>query len=109
VTFADLTRRGGLSSWPAALHGAESRLRPVLMTSIAMVVGMLPMALGLSESGQQTAPLARAVIGGLIGSTTTTLLLMPVVYALAHRDKPVHTASLDPGDPHSANYVKEAQ
>jgi multidrug efflux pump subunit AcrB len=108
VTFADLTRRAGKESWEAAVYGAESRLRPVLMTSIAMIAGMLPMALGLSESGQQTAPLARAVIGGLAGSTTTTLLLMPVVYAIVHRDKPRHTASLDPLDPHSAHFEESA-
>lgn len=104
VTFADLTRRAGVHSWQAAVHGAQSRLRPVLMTAIAMIVGMIPMALGLSESGQQTAPLARAVIGGLLGSTVTTLLIMPVIYAVVHRDKPTHTASLDPLDPHSAYY-----
>ncbi len=104
VTFADLTRRGGHHSWSAAVYGAQSRLRPVLMTAIAMVVGMIPMALGLSESGQQTAPLARAVIGGLTGSTITTLLIMPVIYAIVHHDKPAHTASLDPIDPHSAFY-----
>jgi multidrug efflux pump subunit AcrB len=104
VTFADLTRRSGKHSWEAAVYGAQSRLRPVLMTAIAMVVGMIPMALGLSESGQQTAPLARAVIGGLMGSTVTTLLIMPVIYAIVHRDKPAYTASLDPIDPHSAFY-----
>jgi multidrug efflux pump subunit AcrB len=104
VTFADLTRRSGKHSWAAAVYGAQSRLRPVLMTAIAMVVGMVPMALGLSESGQQTAPLARAVIGGLCGSTVTTLLIMPIIYAIVHHDKPTHTASLDPIDPNSAYY-----
>jgi multidrug efflux pump subunit AcrB len=107
VTFADLTRRSGKHSWEAAVYGAQSRLRPVLMTAIAMIVGMIPMALGLSESGQQTAPLARAVIGGLMGSTITTLLIMPVIYAIVHRDKPTYTASLDPMDVHSAYYKKE--
>jgi multidrug efflux pump subunit AcrB len=107
VTFADLTRRSGKESWEAAVYGAQSRLRPVLMTAIAMIVGMLPMALGLSESGQQTAPLARAVIGGLTGSTLTTLLLMPVIYAMVHRNKPNHTASLDPLDVHSAFYEED--
>ncbi|HTA76013.1 MAG TPA: efflux RND transporter permease subunit [bacterium] len=107
VTFADLTRRSGKESWQAAIYGAQSRLRPVLMTAIAMIVGMLPMALGLSESGQQTAPLARAVIGGLMGSTLTTLLIMPVIYAVVHRDKPTHTASLDPLDAHSAYYQED--
>jgi multidrug efflux pump subunit AcrB len=109
VTFADLTRRSGVQSWQAAVHGAQSRLRPVLMTAIAMIVGMIPMALGLSESGQQSAPLARAVIGGLLGSTVTTLLIMPVIYAIVHHEKPVHTASLDPIDPHSAYYEREGK
>jgi len=108
VTFADLTRRSGQESWQAALYGAQSRLRPVLMTAIAMIVGMLPMALGLSESGEQTAPLARAVIGGLTGSTLTTLLIMPVIYAMVHRGKPIHTASLDPIDPYSAFYQEKS-
>ncbi len=106
VTFADLTRRAGKHSWESAVYGAQSRLRPVLMTAIAMIVGMIPMALGLSDSGQQTAPLARAVIGGLMGSTCTTLLIMPVIYAIVHRDKPTYTASLDPLDPHSAFHEK---
>jgi multidrug efflux pump subunit AcrB len=104
VTFADLTRRSGKHSWESAVYGAQSRLRPVLMTAIAMIVGMIPMALGLSESGQQTAPLARAVIGGLMGSTITTLLIMPTIYAIVHHDKPTHTASLDPIDPNSEYY-----
>jgi multidrug efflux pump subunit AcrB len=104
VTFADLTRRSGKHSWEAAVYGAQSRLRPVLMTAIAMVVGMIPMALGLSDSGQQTAPLARAVIGGLLGSTVTTLLIMPVIYAVVHKNKPTYTASLDPLDPQSAYF-----
>jgi multidrug efflux pump subunit AcrB len=108
ITFADQARRSGHDSWKAALHGAQSRLRPILMTAIAMIVGMIPMALGLSESGKQTAPLARAVIGGLLGSTVTTLLLMPVVYAMAFHGKPIHTASLDHLDPNSAHFQKEA-
>ena len=107
VTFADLTRRSGKYSWEAAVYGAQSRLRPVLMTAIAMIVGMIPMALGLSDSGQQTAPLARAVIGGLMGSTITTLLIMPVIYAIVHHDKPTYTASLDPQDSHSAYYEEK--
>jgi len=109
VTFADLTRRSGVHSWQAAVHGAQSRLRPVLMTAIAMIVGMIPMALGLSDSGQQTAPLARAVIGGLLGSTITTLLIMPVIYAVVHKDKPTYTASLDPIDPQSAYYEENSK
>jgi len=109
VTFADLTRRSGKHSIESAVYGATSRLRPVLMTAISMIVGMIPMALGLSDSGQQTAPLARAVIGGLMGSTVTTLLIMPVIYARWHHDKPTHTASLDPIDPQSAFYENRVE
>src|SRR6201997_571217 len=69
VTFAERSRAEGSEPWEAAIEGAGSRLRPILMTSCAMIAGMVPMALGLSEGGEQTAPLGRAVIGGLIGAT----------------------------------------
>jgi multidrug efflux pump subunit AcrB len=61
------------------------RLRPVLMTALAMVIGMLPMALGLGEGGEQNAPLGRAVIGGLLFATVSTLFFVPVVFSLVHR------------------------
>jgi CzcA family heavy metal efflux pump len=69
----------------AALEAGMTRFRPVLMTALAMVIGMLPMALGLGEGGEQNAPLGRAVIGGLIVATFATLLFVPVVFSLAHR------------------------
>jgi multidrug efflux pump subunit AcrB len=65
----------------AMLAAGHARLRPVLMTAAAMVLGMLPMALGLGEGGEQNAPLGRAVIGGLIGATLTTLFLVPIIYS----------------------------
>jgi len=68
----------------AALDAGFVRFRPVLMTALAMVIGMLPMALGLGEGGEQNAPLGRAVIGGLIFATIATLIFVPVVFALAH-------------------------
>ncbi len=68
------------------------------MTSIAMVVGMLPMASGLSESGEQAAPLGRAVIGGLIASTFAALLILPVVFATVQRKTSLKSVSLDPND-----------
>jgi multidrug efflux pump subunit AcrB len=68
----------------AALDAGFVRFRPVLMTALAMVIGMLPMALGLGEGGEQNAPLGRAVIGGLISATIATLIFVPVVFALAH-------------------------
>ena len=66
----------------AAVEGASRRLRPILMTSAAMIAGMLPLALALGEGGQQSAPLGRAVIGGLAMATVTTLFVLPCVFAL---------------------------
>jgi multidrug efflux pump subunit AcrB len=69
----------------AALEAGFVRLRPVLMTALAMVIGMLPMALGLGEGGEQNAPLGRAVIGGLIFATVSTLFFVPVMFSILHR------------------------
>lgn len=82
VTFANSRRADGLSAIEAALDAGKTRLRPVLMTALAMIIGMLPMALGLGEGGEQNAPLGRAVIGGLIIATLATLVLVPVVYSV---------------------------
>lgn len=99
VTFAEQHRREGNDALSAALYGAQSRLRPILMTSIAMIVGMIPMALALGEGAEQTAPLGRAVIGGLIASTLATLFILPSVFSLAQRNASRASASLDPDDP----------
>jgi multidrug efflux pump subunit AcrB len=72
----------------AALMAGYTRLRPVLMTALAMIIGMFPMALGLGEGGEQNAPLARAVIGGLTVATFATLFLVPVIYSLLRRKAP---------------------
>lgn len=85
VTFANEQRLEGRSAFDAALEAGRTRLRPVLMTALAMIVGMLPMSLGLGEGGEQNAPLGRAVIGGLFMATLTTLLFVPVVYSLLRR------------------------
>jgi multidrug efflux pump subunit AcrB len=82
VTFANEKRQEGLDALAAALEAGRTRLRPVLMTALAMIIGMLPMSLGLGEGGEQNAPLGRAVIGGLLLATATTLLFVPVVYSL---------------------------
>jgi multidrug efflux pump subunit AcrB len=68
----------------AALEAGATRIRPVLMTALAMIIGMIPMATGLGEGGEQNAPLGRAVIGGLVFATVSTLLFVPVVYAEVH-------------------------
>jgi len=87
VTFAN-EQRILQDSTGAALEAGYTRLRPVLMTALAMIIGMLPMALGLGEGGEQNAPLGRAVIGGLIAATFATLFLVPVIYASLRRSAP---------------------
>ena len=89
----------------AALDAGFMRFRPVLMTALAMIIGMLPMALGLGEGGEQNAPLGRAVIGGLILATVATLIFVPVVFSVIHRHhgKTVPAATdAAPGVPHVA-------
>jgi multidrug efflux pump subunit AcrB len=90
VNFAnDLRRDQGHDAKSAALEAGYTRLRPVLMTALAMVVGMFPMALGLGEGGEQNAPLGRAVIGGLILATVATLFFVPVVYSFLRHKTPL--------------------
>jgi multidrug efflux pump subunit AcrB len=106
VTFAERARLAGNDANAAAVEGAQSRLRPILMTSLAMMAGMIIMALGLGESGPQTAPLGRAVVGGLFFATVATLLILPSAYAIIQARRSTHAASLDPTDPSSARYEK---
>jgi multidrug efflux pump subunit AcrB len=105
VTFAESRRRHGEQVTAAAVDGAGSRLRPILMTSCAMIAGMLPMALAFGESGQQNAPLGRAVIGGLAAATAATLFILPSIFALVQSRATTASASLDPEDPESTFYA----
>jgi len=98
VTFAERGRMAGAPARDAAVEGARSRLRPILMTSLAMIAGMAPMALGLGEGGQQTAPLGRAVVGGLAVATVATLLVLPAVFALVQARAHRRSISLDPDE-----------
>jgi multidrug efflux pump subunit AcrB len=98
VSFAERSRLAGASAVDAAVEGARSRLRPILMTSSAMLAGMAPMALGWGEGGQQTAPLGRAVVGGLAVATVATLLVLPPIFALVQARAHRRSASLDPDD-----------
>jgi multidrug efflux pump subunit AcrB len=109
VTFAERYRREGRTALEAAVEGARTRVRPIAMTSLAMIAGMVPMALGLGEGGDQTAPLGRAVIGGLIASTVATLTLLPAVFALALGGSSTASVSLSPTDPESPYYVPNPQ
>jgi multidrug efflux pump subunit AcrB len=85
VTFARENLQRGLDPISAALEAGVGRIRPVLMTALAMVIGMLPMSLGLGEGGEQNAPLGRAVIGGLVFATIATLFFVPIVFSFIHR------------------------
>src|SRR5215468_10116180 len=96
VTFAEHKRREGLEADAAALEGAGSRLRPILMTSMAMIAGMIPMALALGQGGEQTAPLGRAVIGGLAASTLAVLTVLPLIFGMIQRRASRASASLHP-------------
>src|SRR4029078_4652062 len=100
ITFANDQRKAkigpdgevsdeGMGARDAALAAGMTRLRPVIMTALAMIIGMLPMSLGLGEGGEQNAPLGRAVIGGLLLATFTTLIFVPVVYSLLRKRAPV--------------------
>jgi multidrug efflux pump subunit AcrB len=101
VTFAERSRHGGTTAAAAAVEAAQSRLRPILMTSCAMLAGMVPLALALGEGGEQTAPLGRAVIGGLLAATLATLVVLPSVFAVVLGRSSTRSVSLDPDDPES--------
>ena len=109
MTFAERSRVEGRKPWEAAIEGARSRLRPILMTSFAMLAGMVPMALGLGDGGEQSAPLGRAVIGGLIGATCATLIILPALLATLQSRHSRISASLDPDDPHSRYFEPETR
>jgi multidrug efflux pump subunit AcrB len=104
VTIAERRRREGASATDAAVAGGSDRLRAILMTSCAMIAGMLPMALGLGEAGQQNAPLGQAVIGGLLAATAATLLVLPSIFALLLRRATAASPSLDPQDVNSQHF-----
>jgi multidrug efflux pump subunit AcrB len=96
VTFCNQRVEAGVSPLTAAIEGGFTRLRPVLMTAGAMILGMIPMAFGVGEGGEQNAPLARAVIGGLLFATFATLLFVPTMYRLLKRNQPA--GKLDEAD-----------
>ena len=105
VTNAEQLRMKNHNALLAAKEAASLRMRPILMTSVAMVVGMLPMALGFGEGGSQTAPLGRAVIGGLIASTFAALHILPLVFAWVQEKSSTQSVSLDPEDKESKHYI----
>ncbi|SFC67335.1 Multidrug efflux pump subunit AcrB [Flexibacter flexilis DSM 6793] len=105
VTNAEQLRKVNGDALESAREAASLRLRPIIMTSIAMIVGMLPMAIGHGEAGEQTSPLGRAVIGGLLFSTFTVLIVLPVIFAWMMDKNSTQSVSLDPEDEESKHYV----
>ncbi len=105
VTNAEELRMRNGNALQSAQEAASIRIRPILMTSVAMVVGMIPMASGLGEGGSQAAPLGRAVIGGLISSTFAALFILPLVFAWVQGNTSTESASLDPEDKNSKHYI----
>ncbi|HZQ51596.1 MAG TPA: efflux RND transporter permease subunit [Bryobacteraceae bacterium] len=104
IAFAEQSRVAGQAAHPAAHDAALGRLRAILMTASAMIFGMLPMALGLSEGGSETAPLGLAVIGGLLFSTFATLTVVPALYSILQQSASTRSPSLNPSDPSSRYY-----
>jgi multidrug efflux pump subunit AcrB len=105
VSFAERFRVEGRPVFEAVREGATGRLRAILMTATAMIFGMVPMAIGLGEGVSPSEPLGRAVIGGLILSTFTTLTILPSIYAILQARTSVASASLNPLDPMSRYYA----
>jgi multidrug efflux pump subunit AcrB len=108
ITNAENLRLEVKDARRAGLLAAGSRIRPILMTSIAMIAGMVPMASGLGEGGDQVAPLGQAVIGGLIASTLASLLILPAVFARMQRNTSLESVSLDPEDQNSKFYTSKS-
>jgi len=102
VTFASGELKEGKNSLEAALQAGIVRLRPVIMTALAMILGMIPMALGVGEGAEQNAPLGRAVIGGLVIATVATLFFVPVVFSFLHREGYHRLASQEEEPPSGA-------
>ncbi|ACT92409.1 efflux RND transporter permease subunit [Dyadobacter fermentans] len=105
ITNAEQLRKHSGNAIEAAKESAGLRLRPIVMTAVAMVVGMIPMASGLGEAGDQSSPLGRAVIGGLVASTFAALFILPLVFAWGQGKASTQSVSLDPEDEESKYYV----
>ncbi|WP_443946786.1 efflux RND transporter permease subunit [Pedobacter sp. AW1-32] len=106
ITNAEQLRLKSGNALEAAREAAALRLRPIIMTSVAMIVGMMPMAIGHGEGGGQVSPLGRAVIGGLLASTFAVLIVLPLVFAWVQGKQTTNSISLDPEDKDSLHFIK---
>jgi multidrug efflux pump subunit AcrB len=109
VVFANDERAEGKNAFEAAQSAGHTRIRPVIMTALAMIIGMLPMSLALGEGGEQNAPLGRAVIGGLIVATFTTLFFVPLMYSFLRKDAPIDKDSQIEKEEHEGLGEPQAQ
>jgi multidrug efflux pump subunit AcrB len=109
ITFADDARRAGYSAHDAAIEAGTTRLRPVIMTALAMIIGMIPMALALSDGGEQNAPLGRAVIGGLLIASLYTLIVVPTLYATIRKSEPLEEVTLPEATPIAEQFAPPDQ
>jgi multidrug efflux pump subunit AcrB len=107
ITNAEHLRKHNGDALLSAKESAALRLRPILMTSLAMVAGMIPMAIGWGEGGDQVAPLGRAVIGGLVASTFAALFILPLVFSWVQGKASTKSVSLDPEDEESVHYIPQ--
>ena len=105
ITNAEQLRKHNGDAVKSAKEAVALRMRPILMTSVAMIAGMIPMAAGIGEGGDQASPLGRAVIGGLIASTVAALFILPLVFAWVQRKASTKSVSLDPEDKESIHYI----
>lgn len=105
ISNAESIRKTNRNSMDAGIEAAKLRIRPIVMTTLAMIAGMLPMAIGFGEGGDQVSPLGRAVIGGLIFSTFSVLIVLPLVFGWMQKNVGVLSPSLDPEDEESVHFV----
>ena len=104
ISNAETIRKSTGNALDAAIEAARLRIRPIIMTTLAMAAGMLPMAIGFGEGGDQVSPLGRAVIGGLIFSTFSVLIILPLVFGWMQNNASLISPSLDPEDEESIHY-----
>jgi multidrug efflux pump subunit AcrB len=104
ISNAETIRKSTGNALDAAIEAARLRIRPIIMTTLAMAAGMLPMAIGFGEGGDQVSPLGRAVIGGLIFSTFSVLIILPLVFGWMQNSASIISPSLDPEDEESIHY-----
>ena len=105
ISNAETIRKSSNDALGAAIEAAKLRIRPIVMTTLAMVAGMLPMAIGFGEGGDQVSPLGRAVIGGLIFSTFSVLIVLPLVFGWVQKKASIVSNSLHPEDEESIHFV----